>query len=145
MWAGLLLVRYGVGVVRRCCPAGWCRGVGSGYTSLTAIPRWCAGLRGGALTGRRPLGLASLVARLFFVRCGIGPCGWCYTARFSMGRGQPRLSGAASATARRPVRAPPRRPAHQRGIAVSEINQISKPRPDYAATHQPHSPIPLGT
>jgi len=38
----------------------------SGFISLTAIPRWRAGLRGGALTGRRPLGLASLVARLFF-------------------------------------------------------------------------------
>ncbi len=135
---------------RSCCVAGDVRrheGLAKPfeYVSLTAIPRFRAGLRGGAPgsspgqapTGRRPLGLASLVARLFLVPCGIVPRCWCYTARYPMCLRQPRHSGAASATARRPVRPPPRRPALQRGIAVSEKNLIPKPRHHPALSHQP--------
>ncbi len=53
----MLLVLYG-GMVP--CFEIWIH-FAHGYSAL------CAGLREGALTGRRPLGLASLVARLFLV------------------------------------------------------------------------------
>ncbi len=42
-----------------CCTAIWCRDGRSGFISLTAIPRFRAGLRGDGLTGRRAVALAA--------------------------------------------------------------------------------------
>ncbi len=64
-----------VWLVLSCGMGGWL-----GYLSLLRSRLFHAfgvGLREGALTGRRPLGLASLVARLFLDSCEIVSYGWC--------------------------------------------------------------------
>ncbi len=90
------------------------------------------GLRGGGLTGRRAVALAAPLRR----GC-LGPTA--DRAMFlqpygtiSRGAKNNRATSEARPSGRRPVRAPPRRPAHQRGIAVSETN----PNPTTAKPHR---------
>ncbi len=107
--------------------------------SETTAPSW-RGKRDCAPAGQAALAEARAPARNSRERnelrsnstassCRIAPA---CSRKSTRGHGQPRLRGAASATARRPVRPPSRRPAHQRGIAVSEMNSDPTARPHHA-------------
>ncbi len=103
------------------------------------------GLRGGGLTGRRAVALAAPLRRGCLGHIGNHavehrPYGTIFRRTKNN-----RATSEARPSGRRPVRAPPRRPAHQRGIAVSEIDRIPKIRPDHTVSHQQHSTISHGT
>ncbi len=111
-----------------------------GYSAL------CAGLRGGALTGRRAVALAAPLRRGCLRPLRDPAVVHRATSTISHQTKNNRATSEARPSGRRPVRgALAEARANGVEIAVSEINEIPKPRHDHAGQHRQHSAILHGT